>query len=53
MIWRYSGGLSQFRSELGKALALACSVKINKVKSEVDEGKFCELKQNSFIILVH
>src|SRR6266542_3469860 len=32
------------KSEFGRALALACSVKINEVKSEVDENKFCELK---------
>ena len=31
--------------EFGRALALACSVKINMEKSEeVDEDKFCELK---------
>ncbi|GES77595.1 hypothetical protein GLOIN_2v1762456 [Rhizophagus clarus] len=31
--------------EFSKALALACSIKIDKVKSEVaDEDKFCELE---------
>lgn len=35
------------KSEFGRALALACSIKIAKEKSEVDEvdeDKFCELK---------
>ncbi|GBC10444.1 hypothetical protein RclHR1_09630008 [Rhizophagus clarus] len=33
------------KSEFSKALALACSIKIDKVKSEVaDEDKFCELE---------
>ena len=32
------------KSEFGRALALACSVKIIKEKSEVDEDKFCELE---------
>ena len=31
------------KSEFSRALALACSVK-NKVESEVDEDKFCEIK---------
>ena len=33
------------KSEFSKALVLACSIKIDKVKSEVtDEDKFCELE---------
>ena len=32
------------KSEFGRALALACSIKIAKEESEVDEDKFCELK---------
>ncbi len=37
-------GSTYEKLEFGRALALACSIKIINEKSEVDEDKFCELK---------